>query len=323
MRERILETTKLVVEKSKHVKICTDAIVSLVERYIDWLSVRHFQQDELVPPLRHKELAEWIFVVEVLNHCFWPDPGEPKWAVKYRGRWYSGYWALEASLIRAVTDLGYPVHSAEFLANVRFQDLEKIFSGRGRIPMLRERMENLREAGRVLLESWKGSIVHVLEEAGGSVSRLIALLIEYFPSFRDETTYLGRSVYFFKRAQIFPFDLHARFNGRSWGKWHDLDHLTVFADYKLPQVLRHAGILVYDPDLAAKVDNLVYLPPGSKEEVEIRASTIQACELIREKVKILKGIELSASAVDYWLWSLGQENSFRKHPYHRTRTIFY
>ncbi len=323
MREAILNSTRWVVEKSRHVKLNENSVLHLVERYLDWLDVKHPEQDELVPPLRGKELAEWVFVVEILNHCFWPDPGEPRWEVEYKGKRYSGYWALEASLIKAEVELGYSVHRASFLATIRTKDLERIFSGSGMIPLFEERWKNLREAGQILTEYWGGSVVNILEEARGSALRLVHLLKENFPSFRDEAIYLGRKVYFYKRAQIFPYDLNRRFWGKKWGKWYDLDKLTAFADYKLPQVMRHLGIIEYTPQLAAKIDNMEYLRPGSEEEIEIRAATIQACELIKKKLKTEKGIELSSPSIDYWLWSLGQEESFRTRPYHRTRTIFY
>ena len=70
-------------------------------------------------------------------------------------------------------------------------------------------------------------------------------------------TYQGRKVYFYKRAQIFATDLHAAFGSKGWGRFEDLDELTAFADYKLPQVLRHVGILCYAEQLAHKVDQKI------------------------------------------------------------------
>jgi hypothetical protein len=71
-----------------------------------------------------------------------------------------------------------------------------------------------------------------------------------------------------------------------------------------------------------KVDRMVQLDPGSEEEVEIRASTIWAVDLIRKEMKRL-GKEVRASEIDWLLWNLGQDDSYRAKPYHRTVTIFY
>ena len=323
MRSLILNSTKWVVKRSKFVKINKLTNSQLFERYLDKLKIKHPEQEKVSPPLMGKELAEWVFVVEILNHCFWPDLNEARWEVNYGGRWYSGYWALEASLTRALKVLGIRVFDSEFLRRVKLDDLERIFSGKGKIPLIGERLKNLREAGEVLQERWQGSVINVLEEAEKSAWKLVKLLRENFRSFRDEAVYEGKKVYFYKRAQIFPVDLSIKFNGTSWGEWYDLNSLTAFADYKLPQVLRQLGILEYDKKLARKVDNFELIGAGSNEEVEIRAATIQACEMIKEEVLEKKGIKLSSPQIDQWLWSLGQHDYFRQRPYHRTRTIFY
>ena len=101
-----------------------------------------------------------------------------------------------------------------------------------------------------------------------------------------------------------------------------MDKLTAFADYKLPQVLRHLGILHYSKPLAQKVDQLVYLKVGSPEEIEIRANTIWAVELIRKQLEG-KGKGLRPFEIDWILWNMGQQEDFKVKPYHRTLTIFY
>ncbi|TMC84749.1 MAG: hypothetical protein E6J10_09115, partial [Chloroflexi bacterium] len=94
-----------------------------------------------------------------------------------------------------------------------------------------------------------------------------------------------------------------------------------FADYKLPQVLRHFGVLEYHPTLAERIDNQQLLEAGSEEEVEIRAATIWACELLRREM-IRQDHPVTAAEIDLRLWLLGQ-NSSEMRPYHRTRTIYY
>ncbi len=101
-----------------------------------------------------------------------------------------------------------------------------------------------------------------------------------------------------------------------------MDELTIFADYKLPQVLRHHGVLVYAPELADRIDRLELLAPGSVEEVEIRAATIWACELLRRAIVRLSGQVVTAAEIDQLLWHLGQDAANMR-PYHRVRTIFY
>jgi hypothetical protein len=101
-----------------------------------------------------------------------------------------------------------------------------------------------------------------------------------------------------------------------------MDQLTAFADYKLPQVLRHVGILRYSGALGEKVDQEVLVEPGSPEEVEIRANTIWAVERIRQELEGM-GASVRAFEIDWLLWNLGQGLAYRRKPYHKTVSIFY
>lgn len=66
----------------------------------------------------------------------------------------------------------------------------------------------------------------------------------------------------------------------------------MFADYVVPAVLRHWGILTCSQALANVVDSLQELLPGSEEEVEIRACTITAVERLREYLTARNGQEV-------------------------------
>lgn len=129
------------------------------------------------------------------------------------------------------------------------------------------------------------------------------------------------TVKFLKRAQICVADLYHAFDGQQWGTLADFEQLTIFADYKLPQVLRHYHVLEYNSILAQRVDNQELLPIESEEEVEIRATTIWACELLRRKMQH-HGYAMTAAEIDQRLWLMGQESTEMR-PYHRTRTIYY
>jgi hypothetical protein len=176
--------------------------------------------------------------------------------------------------------------------------------------------------GRVLLERFDGQFSHVIEEAAGSAVKLAMLLVEHFPSFRDVASFRKQEVRFFKRAQICVADLRAAFGGRQWGALSDMDQLTIFADYKLPQLLRHFGVLEYHPALAERIDRQELLEPGSEEEVQIRAATVWAGELLRQMISAATGETVTAADIDAQLWLLSQ-NITHMRPYHRVRTIYY
>jgi hypothetical protein len=314
----VLESTRHVIESARHVTIDQAAVDRLASRLAgqgarapEWRVWPHWWDDS-------PRAADYVLVLDALNFCFW---GEPRWRVHFGGKILDGYWALAACLRRAL-DAGTPLLDPDYLAAFDEAAARDLFAGEAEIPLLPERVANLREAGRGLIEAG-GSFAEIVASCGGSGEALVAEVVRRFPSFDDVAPYDGQTVKLYKRAQILVSDLHGIFEGRGLGAFTDLDHLTTFADYKIPQVLREAGILVYHPDLAATVDRQELIPPGDPREVEIRAATIWGCEKLRQSLELQSpGTPLRAFEVDWLLWSDAQGRTISK-PYHRTRTIYY
>jgi hypothetical protein len=317
----VLETAKHVVDKSRHVHIEPEALRGLSRklargsiRIPGWDDELHFRGDD-------ETTLAYLLVLDAVNFCFWPPPGRDKWEISHERRTYSGYYGLSVSLKKAV-ESGTPLADARFLASLTLDRVKEILSGRGVLQLIERRLDNLRELGRVLLENYDGKASQLVGAARCSAVALARLLATNFSSFRDEAVYQGEKVFFYKRAQLLAADIHGAFKGKGWGGFDDMEKLTAFADYKLPQVLRHVGGLHYAAPLAEKIDGLIHLDPGSPEEVEIRANTIWAVESMRQEMERL-GKKLMAHEIDWLLWNLGQDDEFRKKPYHRTVTIYY
>jgi hypothetical protein len=102
--------------------------------------------------------------------------------------------------------------------------------------------------------------------------------------FRDHSLYKGHQVFLYKRAQIFVADLWGAFKGQNYGEFHDINSITIFADYIVPAVLRELGILKYGSNLSCSIDSNREIVPGSEEEVEIRACSIYAVEKMRDLI---------------------------------------
>jgi hypothetical protein len=314
-------TSKNVAEKSRHMRINHEALKKfsreLAERGTPiptWDAEHHLQGND-------EEMVAYLLVMDTVNFCFWPPPREKKWEISYRGKSYSGYYGLSVSLKKAL-ESKIPLSDASFLASLTLKQLKDVLAGTGVLQLVEERLRNLQELGRVLLEKYNGRASELVAVAGGSAIKLVRMLAAGFPSFRDQATYQDQKVFFYKRAQLFAADLHGALGGKGLGSFSDMKDLTAFADYKLPQVLRHVGALDYSTGLAEKVDGMMHLDPGSEEEVEIRAGTIWAVELIRREMKLL-GKDVNASEIDWLLCNLGQDDEYRAKPYHRTVSIFY
>jgi len=319
--EEVLKTAKYVVAKSRAVGLDQEALIGFCEKVCQqgikvprWDEACHFSGHE-------EETVAYLLVLDSLNFCFWPPSGGQRWTIDDEGGRLSGYYGLATALKRAL-ELGLPLTQAEYLAELSLDQLRQILGGRGVLQLLEDRLKILHELGHVLLADFGGKAHRLVATAQGSAVTLTRLLAERLSSFQDTATYQGHQVFFYKRAQIFAADLHGAFGATAWGRFADMAQLTAFADYKLPQVLRELGILRYIPPLAQKVDQEILLESGGAEEVEIRANTIWAVELIRKELARL-GKSLRAFEIDHVLWHLGQKAVFKKKPYHRTLTIFY
>lgn len=321
----VLTGTAPVVREGALVTLDADATAQLAERWAKqpWPAIAadfaamHFNDGT-------ERTANWMLLVDALNFCFWGEPGEPRWSVEWRGQTWDGYYALAAACTRAMEE-GVPLADAPFLADLTAEQLAEILRpapGCPAIPLFDERLANVREVGRVLGERYDGQMSHVIEAANYDAVALALRLARDFSSFTDVAEWNEQPVPLLKRAQICVADMHTAFGGVGWGALGGIERLTAFADYKLPQMLRREGVLVYEPELAELIESYTLIPSGADAEVEIRAATVWAVELLRQALA-RAGIQQTASTIDYRIWLESQSAPPDGVPYHRTRTIYY
>lgn len=177
------------------------------------------------------------------------------------------------------------------------------------------------------------------------------LLASHFPSFRDEARFEGRRVRFLKRAQILAADLWAAFDGSSYGNFKDIDKITMFADYRIPQILHTLGCMSFSPPLEAHLRARKGLPSGGSWEVQIRGCSIWAVETLRREIlRQDPDAKVNAVLIDFFLYDAMKELEARSLtstmdkeaigdvagetvekeeqrmaiiPHHRTRSIWY
>jgi hypothetical protein len=185
-----------------------------------------------------------------------------------------------------------------------------------------ERLQCLHEVGRVLEQQFDGSFRNVLTQAHGDALALADLIVGSFLGFDDRTNYQGKPVGFYKRAQLNSKMISDALAANGQPELHNLNRLTAFADYKIPQILRNLGIIKYSPELADKIDSYQLILKDSADEVEIRAATVWAVELIKEQLQTKYNF-VTAAHVDSMLWNRSQSKIKDQKPYHRTLTTAY
>ncbi|KAI9443614.1 hypothetical protein H4582DRAFT_1209207 [Lactarius indigo] len=311
---------------------------------------------------------DWIFLISSLNFSFWSqyDGTDYCYGVEWREGWdsdhrvvHTGYWSLVAALDRALEE-GIPITDPKFYASEeRCPDtlIEHVFRAAPQaiegIPLLRERIAIMREVGAILCAGFGGSFQGFIEafqrqyNYDASGLQLAQMVADTFPSFRDEHWFEGRQIFFWKRAQILTAETWAAFSPAPGSASEQQPHplfprgiaqLTMFADYRVPQILHHLRLLTYAPALVHTLRTRELLVSGvSREEVAIRAASIVAVERVAAALRADDdgdGAAVSSVLIDFFLWDLAkriEEGEDRIEgvktqpmlPAHRTRSIWY
>ncbi|KAJ7180373.1 hypothetical protein C8R43DRAFT_399187 [Mycena crocata] len=319
----------------------------------------------------NKACLNWIFLISALNFSFWSErDGQPdRYGVLWQESWesskpklWTGYWSLVASLNRALQDDSIPITDPNFYSSETLcpdsliEDVFRPAEGCNEtIPLLSQRIAVMREVGFILCNGFGGSFLGFLDEfqrrhdGEGTALQLVQIVTETFPSFRDEVHLEGRKVCLWKRAQILvaetwaafypaaPETTHPLFPGSTGSAIHQL---TMFADYRVPQILHHLRILSYPPTLLQLLHAGTMLAPGSREELSLRAASVVAVERVRAEMLTLQAGEnpaesaVSSVLIDFYLWDLAKKVERGEEriegietadmvPTHRTRSIWY
>jgi hypothetical protein len=181
-------------------------------------------------------------------------------------------------------------------------------------PLMEQYAAALRDVGERVRTEYEGSFEAVIDTARGSAITLAGLLASW-DAFTDVSEYEGRSVSFFKRAQIAAADVNRLGVAPLKGE----EHLTAFADNLVPHVLRVDGVLRLDPDMEERIDAGELLEHGSPEEVELRACAVHTIELL----SAASPAHLCPAEIDAALWHRGRAERYKSIPRPRSRNTAY
>lgn len=221
------------------------------------------------------------------------------------------------------------------------------------IPLIHKRMQVLHEAGRVLIDEFDSSVQTLVDRANGDAQAMMQLVISNFSSFNDSM--LSESALFdsakkvkdareqeclpptrlcfFKRAQILVADIWACFASEKL-VFRDINLLTMFADYRVPQILAWLGAIEYSDSLMARLKSEEELDSGCRTEIEIRGCSIHAVELIRDELQSLQQqstskdsdtVVINSVLTDFLLWdyATAHKNKLAEIPIHHVRSVYY
>ncbi len=222
---------------------------------------------------------------------------------------HSGYETMAAGVRERFEDAG--VWSAAELRAMDAGTIAAVVGQDAEHPLMARFAAALRDVGERVGREHAGRFPGPAE-AADSIPALAAIFAGW-DAFADTSSYDGRAVPFFKRAQLAAADLRRAGVAELPGA----ERLTAFADNLVPHVLRVDDILQLDPELEARIEAGELLTHGSPEEIELRACAVHAIELLAA------ASPLSPAELDSALWNRGRSPRYKSVPRPRSRNTAY
>jgi hypothetical protein len=262
------------------------------------------EEDEPAPFAGDRETAAaFAICMNAINF------GSGWWPTIRKRPGHSGYATMAASVTDRFESAG--PWSIEELRTMDARTIAKVVGQDPEHPLMPQFATALRDVGRHIGDEHDGRFLRPAE-AATSIPALAGTFAAW-DAFADVSTYDGREIPFYKRAQLAAADLHRAGVADLPG----LDRLTAFADNLVPHVLRVDGVLHLDPDLTARLEAGELLLHDSPEEVELRAGAVQAVELLAA------ASPLTAAEIDSALWNRGRGRRYKSLSRPRSRNTAY
>jgi hypothetical protein len=248
--------------------------------------------------------AAFVVCLDAINF------GSGWWPTIRKRPGHSGYFTVAAGLTERSREHG--AWSSAELCELDPAAIAAVLGQDEDHPLMTDFAAALRDVGEHVEADHGGRFAALIDAAGGSALALAGILAGW-RAFADVSSYDGRDVPFFKRAQLAVADV----NRMGIATLGDLGRLTAFADNLVPHVLRVDGVLRLDPALEERIEAGELLEHGSPEEVELRACAVQAIELLAT------ASSLTPAEIDSVLWNRGRAPRYKALPRPRSRNTAY
>ncbi len=257
-----------------------------------------------------EDMCLYYLLFSSINYCYFDE---------YDNRFQDGVHRSSTLAGLRITENFEELKDYEFLCNVDSNYLlGDLFRADSPISLAKQRAAAFSEIGNFLRVSPDFTFEKMFRSLHNNAYFVAQTIPTMLPSWSDP---------FFKRAQLFVGMVQGKFDCFSRG----LEDLTVFADYRIPQTLHSMGVIRYSPELLRIISSSELIPSGSKPELEIRAATVVATDLLTSEFNTYHRGSLNVLHVDYLLWTAMRKRnslpsgvmSLTDIPHHRTMTTDY
>lgn len=314
MLEKVLETCQYVVDNARHVKINYEKANDLMNELLEFENVHYLTKVPYsIYGMNTKDIINFLLIYDSIDFSFW---GNPKWTIDANGENLDGGIAILHCIYHLFKNRD-SVEVYQQLENMTLQDFKKLLSGNIEISLVDERYKIVNSIAIIVNKKMGGNFYNFIKGMKTD-NEIFKVILDNFINFEDTRTYQGKTIYFYKLAQLLTSDiLHVLQNKEQINV--DYSNLIGCADYKIPQVMQGFGILEYDDELSSILEHKIEIEENSIFEVEIRASMVVVINYIYEQInRAINRIDIND-----FVWGKGQDKTKQYKPYHLTRTTSY
>ena len=256
-------------------------------------------------------VVAWLLVANAIAFDLRSSAGLLPWCIEH-GEEITGerdpFLGVLAALAQAAY-AGLPIAEGDWLMELDEDALSNLLvppPGHSPLSSMAKRLNAVREVGRLFRDV--GSPMGVIEEGQQSVQGFVQALSRRCPSWEDSRVIRGQRIRFLERAGRCAAMLYGRFGGEGPGRFTDIAELRIGADRRIPQFLiAHNIVRLFDGAWPTR-----HIPGGILEgsgmEVELRAASLHAIELLRcELLPRFPGLIPLQVSSHLWKASLGIE----------------
>lgn len=300
-----------------------------------------------------------VLAYNVMNFSFYPEDGQERWFIEgdigkddealavteSLRRWeqsghYKRWLRSEANAGSGLKHICWA--DSAYMLSLTLTDMEDLFkpaTGAGHFPLLDLRLKCLHSLAEGLYSNGGtvSDFLRLCEESSVQdnaspacpvgqirVGHFVSSLCSRVPAFRDLRYFGEVTLEFAKRPQLTIGMLH----GDGLVKFADIENLTVFSDYRLPQLFRSKGameVLSSAGEVAESGKVPLSAVAHSTLEIAIRAATLIVGEHLRKQLSRTRGKPVLGADLDYFLWrkTVELDGKGELFPFHRTRTFSY
>lgn len=299
-------------KNSDYVSVDFNKIENFVQSISNWKY--NYWMSDLKEYLDEKKCIIFAFLCESINFCFWGNENNND--NNYEN--YIGSEELFSNLKQSIKN-DASILELNRLMNITEEEFINIIGIEFKdSPLFQVRYKLLKDTIYVIYNKNENFYKELFSLK--SDIELLNYITQNFWHFDDMSKYKNQIIRFNKRATLLVNDLY-QLSDTIKNNIKSLDNLTGCADYAVPRLLCECGILNYNDELSKIIYSNSLIEHNSGMEIEIRANTLYALELIKDALKE-KNIYLNSVEIDNIIWNMRTDKEHSM-PVHKTITIYY